>query len=41
MSKGKHMVKIACLYGGNNFWIYKDNWSMQEKVEFVVQVIQD
>jgi len=35
------MVKIACSHGGNNFWIYKDNWSMQEEIEFVVQVIQD
>ncbi len=35
------MVKIACSHGGNNFWIYKDNWSMQEEVEFIVQIIQD
>jgi len=35
------MVKIACLHGGDNSYIYKDNWNMQEEVQFVIQAIHD
>jgi hypothetical protein len=35
------MVEIACSHGGNNSYIYKDNWNMQKEVQFVTQAIHD
>ncbi len=35
------MVEIAYSHGGDNSYIYKDNWNMQEEVQFVILAIHE